>query len=252
MEGVVHWKNAIPNSEEMFHTLNKLQFTGKSGFREHSIAGLGDDQDENATNLFFYYYPMWLQQYFEKVCSVRTKITTVLINYYDLDQWCNWHEDGLYSVATLSFGYSRRFRFKDTRTGKITGEYELDSGDLIIFHKSVQEDYHHSIAPLTQAEKDEAKKDVRFKGNRISMIYFIRVLDGEDDKKILSPFRSFSFDSNSIIKRWATTYGERKENDGKYSSNLNTKDRIYANSKEELLEKINKLGYISRDIPKYL
>lgn len=186
MKGVIHLKDAFPNSEEIFHVLEKLKFPTRDGSEGRSIADTKGDQND-ATNLFFYYYPMWLQQYFEKVCSVKTKIITVMINFYDPNQWCDWHEDGLFSVATLSFGYSRKFQFRDMSTGKITGEYKLDSGDLIIFHSSLQEDHQHHIVPLTQKEKDEALRDTKFGGNRISMVYFVTALKGENDRKIVSP-----------------------------------------------------------------
>lgn len=85
-------------------------------------------------------------------------------NYYETEKdYTPFHEDNYGgAVISFSFGASRRFEFKHKQTGEIEG-FDLHSGDILYFDKSVNTQYKHSVPRLTKKM-----------GPRVNITFFLK------------------------------------------------------------------------------
>ncbi|NQX76514.1 alpha-ketoglutarate-dependent dioxygenase AlkB [Gilvibacter sp.] len=99
---------------------------------------------------------LMLKDKLKEVCEVD--FTTVLLNLYrDGNDSNGWHADdekelGVNPViASLSFGASRNFRFREKANKKNTYSLTLDSGSLLLMQGATQHLWQHQI-PKTKKE----------------------------------------------------------------------------------------------------
>lgn len=97
----------------------------------------------------------WNEQLLQLKATIEehchTRFNSCLLNLYDHgDQGMAWHSDdekslGLNTtIASVSFGAERRFRFKHKRTAQ-TAEIVLEHGSLLVMKDSTQTHWLHSI-----------------------------------------------------------------------------------------------------------
>lgn len=92
----------------------------------------------------------------EQACGHH--FNSALLNYYrDQSDSMGWHRDnekelGLNPViASVSFGASRDFKFKNYRDKKTKTSVMLNHGDLLLMQGSTQHEWSHSISKSTRA-----------------------------------------------------------------------------------------------------
>jgi alkylated DNA repair dioxygenase AlkB len=97
-----------------------------------------------------------LRERVESAASAR--FNSVLANLYrDGDDAMGWHSDSEPElgknpvIASLSFGATRRFRFRHKRDSAQRVEIDLESGSLLLMEGSTQENYRHDL-PRTRRD----------------------------------------------------------------------------------------------------
>ena len=166
MDKVAHYKGIVPDYENMFDLLEQIP----EDMYTYAESEYDDDEYmykliEQKTKLYGYYeyYEEWLKRYFKKVCNIDTDINFCILNKYNTKHAIGWHDDyGISSAVTLSFGATRKLKFRNKHTEKEVGEFTLDAGDLFIFHSSIDNDHEHCVPP-----------DINVKGNRYCMLFDI-------------------------------------------------------------------------------
>jgi alkylated DNA repair dioxygenase AlkB len=179
-----HLQNIIPNHKENYQKLfNEHPWQKwKSRFgAELSRSICGESNIVSRTSAI---YAEWVKLFCQNVLGVKIELGGAFANYYPhgkatlpahRDQYILW-------VFGLSFGETRTFDFIPNGTKsnvkRDTGiiSIVMNSGDIVLFSPKVNDDYKHRILA-------EPKRT----GPRINLTYFISVLAGEDERKMINP-----------------------------------------------------------------
>ena len=99
--------------------------------------------------------------WFKELLEIKTKVesasdfafNTVLLNYYrDGRDSMGWHRDNEKElgknpvIASVSFGATRKFKFRNYRDKKLTTSIDLESGSLLLMRGSTQHHWEHGIS----------------------------------------------------------------------------------------------------------
>lgn len=88
--------------------------------------------------------------YIKKTDGKEVKFKKAVINYYRTGaDYVSWHndKDSLEGyIASLSFGFTRRFRIRKNK-GKVVDEFDMENGSLIIMRPGMQMFYEHMVKP---------------------------------------------------------------------------------------------------------
>jgi hypothetical protein len=88
-----------------------------------------------------------------------------LYNSYPLDSKLGWHSDNEKNmvsqspIGSLSFGFKRRFRVRNTATHDILFDEFLESGSLLIMEDGCQSITEHCIWALTEKQMEDIKAE---------------------------------------------------------------------------------------------
>lgn len=132
-------------------------------------------------------YASWVELFCERILGVRVHVRSSFANLYadgnaalpaHRDQYACW-------IFGLSFGETRTFDFitdsvKPTiKTSVTPGDITsipMESGDVLLFSPGMNDTHRHRIL-----------KEPSRKGKRINLTYFIDVLPGQDESRLINP-----------------------------------------------------------------
>lgn len=108
-------------------------------------------------------YP--ILEYIRDILYKRTgyRFNFCLYNSYPLDSKLGWHSDAeknmvdLSPIASLSFGFERRFRIRKMEGHEVVFDKPLESGSLLLMEEGCQKITEHCIWPLTEKQMEEIK-----------------------------------------------------------------------------------------------
>jgi alkylated DNA repair dioxygenase AlkB len=101
--------------------------------------------------------------------KVEVKFNSVLLNLYrDGNDSMGWHKDdekelGINPIiGSVSFGATRKFKFKHNALKKLTVDIELENGSFLLMKGEAQHHWYHSIPKTTKAVGPRINLTFRF------------------------------------------------------------------------------------------
>jgi alkylated DNA repair dioxygenase AlkB len=126
-------------------------------------------------------YADWVERMCLEIFQVHVKVAAAFANLYEdgtvhlpmhRDQYRKW-------VIGLSFGETRTFQFVKDETEEVF-EYEMNSGDVLIFAPSINNHFQHRMLPEPER-----------RNRRINLTFFVDILDDSQKppENLLTPLK---------------------------------------------------------------
>lgn len=165
-------KNVIPK-----HIENEAKLFKEHKWREFRTLGRLVCHNSHRKSITSSKYAKWVELFCERVLGVKVQVEAGFANLYlngdtilplHRDQYKKW-------IFGLSFGETRTLHFAPDLEDMETISYEMESGDVLLFSDAVNSRFQHHMISEPQRT-----------GRRINITYFIEVLPGEDESKLLN------------------------------------------------------------------
>jgi alkylated DNA repair dioxygenase AlkB len=123
-------------------------------------------------------YAKWVELFCEKVFGVKVRVESGFANLYLNGSVClPLHRDQYHKwIFGLSFGETRTLDFLPDNKDLDIISYPMEAGDVLLFSPKVNDRFQHRM--LAEPEKN---------GRRVNLTYFMEVLPGQDESKLLHP-----------------------------------------------------------------
>jgi len=188
-----HLRGVIPQHQEMLSLLFDehpwQQMQSRFGKPLSRLVCNGSDQISKTSRV----YAKWTELFCERVLGIKVRVHNGFANLYPngnatlpahKDEYEGSRGKPLW-VFGLSFGETRTFSFipatgpnakSKAKSNPDLIKIEMESGDVLLFAPDVNETHKHQILA-------EPKRT----GRRINITYFVDVLPGQDEKRMLNP-----------------------------------------------------------------
>lgn len=185
-----HLKGVIPRHQEMepvlFREHEWRQMQSRFGKPMSRLVCAMSDKISRASGV----YASWIELFCERVIGIQVTVNAAFANLYpDGNSSLPAHRDEYTEsngrplwVFGLSFGETRTFSFipngdkSKAKSNPNLTNVEMASGDILLFAPVVNKTHKHQILA-------EPKRT----GRRINITYFIDILPGQDERKMLNP-----------------------------------------------------------------
>lgn len=169
----VHFKGIVPKHEEKIEDLYK-EHKWREFRTMYRLVCHNSDTKSRTSGI----YAKWVELFCERVLGVKVRVETGFANLYlNGNTPLPMHRDAYKKwIFGISFGESRTIDFIPDNTESDIISYVMNAGDVLIFSHEVNNRYQHRM--LEEPERT---------GRRINITYFIEVLPGQNDRKLLEP-----------------------------------------------------------------